>query len=160
MTRYHMRRKEKEITDQNLLKSLIIEGKYVTISMCRNNEPYIVTLSYGYDPDKKCLYFHCANEGLKIDFIKKNPLVCATIIKNRGYRMNECDHAYQSIIMRGNLVIIKNIEEKKHGFHVLINHLEKNPEPIKKKHLDDNKSYLNSYTLRLDIEEVSGKTNI
>ena len=154
-----MRRKEKEITDENLLKTLIIEGKYVSISMCRENEPYIVTLSYGYDPDKNCLYFHCANEGLKIEFIKKNPLVCATIIKDSGYKMNECDHAYQSIIMRGNLVIINSIEEKKHGFDVLISHLEENPEPIKKKHLSDKKSYVNSCILRLDIEEVSGKTN-
>ncbi|GAH11801.1 unnamed protein product, partial [marine sediment metagenome] len=24
-------------------------GKFSTISMCRNDEPYIVTLSYGFD---------------------------------------------------------------------------------------------------------------
>ncbi|MHA1671387.1 MAG: pyridoxamine 5'-phosphate oxidase family protein [Promethearchaeota archaeon] len=160
MTRYHLRRKEKEITDKNLLDTIIIEGKYVTISMCRESEPYVVSLSYGYDREKNCLYFHCANEGLKIEFIKTNPLVCATIIKDRGYKMNECGHAYQSIVLRGNLIIIENIEEKKHGFDVLINHLEENLEKMKTKHLNNEKSYVNTCMLRLDIEEISGKVNI
>ena len=159
MPKYHMRRKEKEITDHNLLNTIIIEGKYVTISMCRENEPYIVSLSYGYDQDKNCLYFHCANEGLKIEFIKANPLVCATIIKDNGYKMKDCDHAYQSIVMRGKLIIIENLEEKKHGFDVLISHLEDNPEQMKKKHLNNEKNYLNTCMLRLDIEEISGKAN-
>ncbi|MBY9018544.1 MAG: pyridoxamine 5'-phosphate oxidase family protein [Candidatus Lokiarchaeota archaeon] len=159
MTKYHMRRKEKEITEKDLLNTIIIEGKYVTISMCRKDEPYIVSLSYGYDQDKNCLYFHCANEGLKIDFIKTNPLVCATIIKDRGYKMNECDHAYQSIVMRGKLISIENLEEKKHGFDVLISHLEENTDRMKKKHLNNEKSYVNTCILRLDIEEISGKVN-
>jgi len=159
MPKYHMRRNEKEITDKILLNTIIIEGKYVTISMCRKNEPYIVSLSYGYDQDKNCLYFHCAHEGLKIEFIKTNPLVCATIIKDSGYKMNDCDHAYQSIIMRGKLIIIENLEEKKHGFDVLISHLEDNPEQMKKERLNDEKSYVNSFMLRLDIEEISGKVN-
>ncbi len=154
-----MRRKEKEITEKDLLNTIIIEGKYVTISMCRKDEPYIVSLSYGYDQDKNCLYFHCANEGLKIDFIKTNPVVCATIIKDRGYKMNECDHAYQSIVMRGKLIIIENLEEKKHGFDVLISHLEENTDRMKKKHLNNEKSYVNTCMLRLDIEEISGKVN-
>ncbi len=154
-----MRRIEREITDKNLLNAILIEGRYVTISMCRESEPYIVSLSYGYDQKKNCLYFHCANEGLKIEFIKTNPLVCATIIKNCGYKTNECNHMYQSIVIRGNLSIIENFEEKKHGFDVLINHLEENPELIKQKHLNNEKSYTNSYILRLDIEEISGKEN-
>lgn len=154
-----MRRKEKEIIDKNLLYKIIIEGKYITLSMCRESEPYIVSLSYGYDHDKNCLYFHCANEGLKIEFIKTNPLVCATIIKDCGYKMNECNHAYQSIVIRGKLIIIENLEEKKHGFDVLISHLEENPEKMEKKHLNDEKSYVNTCMLRLDIEEISGKIN-
>ena len=154
-----MRRNEKEITDGNLINTIIREGKYITISMCRESEPYIVTLSYGYDSDKNCLYFHCANEGLKLKFIKTNPLVCATIIKDYGYKMNECDHAYHSIVIRGKLIILDNLEEKIHGFGVLISQLEENPELIKKKHLDDKNSYINSFMLRLDIEEISGKNN-
>jgi len=154
-----MRRKEKEITDENLINSILIAEKYVTISMCRNSEPYIVTLSYGYDPDKKSLYFHCAKEGLKIDFIKINPSVCASIIRDMGYKTNDCDHAYQSIIIRGKLTIIKDIEGKKHAFDILMNHLEENPEKMKNKHLNNEKSYVNTCILRLDIEEISGKIN-
>lgn len=52
------------------------------ISMCREDEPYIVTLSYGYDIENNTLFFHCSPIGLKIDFIKSNPMVCGTIIEN------------------------------------------------------------------------------
>ena len=46
MTRYHMRRKEKEITDNKEILDIIKKGKFTSISMCKENEPYIITLSY------------------------------------------------------------------------------------------------------------------
>jgi uncharacterized protein len=62
MERYHMRRKDRQITDKDELSEILTQGKYAIISMCRDNEPYIVTLSYGYDKAKNALYFHT---GLK-----------------------------------------------------------------------------------------------
>ena len=49
MGRYHMNKSEREITDKNELIEIIKHGRFTSISMCRNNEPYIVTMSYGYD---------------------------------------------------------------------------------------------------------------
>jgi len=49
MVNYHMNKKEREIVDRNVLIGILKQGKYATVSMCRDNEPYIVTLSYGYD---------------------------------------------------------------------------------------------------------------
>jgi uncharacterized protein len=152
-----MRRKEKEIKNNSIFVEIIKSGKYTTISMCRENEPYLVTLNYGFDTLKNSLYFHCANEGTKLDFIKENSNVCATIIEDRGYKMNECNHAYRSVILRGKMKIVKDILEKEHGFDVLLHHLEENPEILKKKLFKANEPYERTSILRMDIESIQGK---
>lgn len=124
--------------------------------MSKENEPYIITLSYGYDQDNNALYFHCATEGQKIDFIKSNPYVCGTIIEDNGYE-DGCGQAFRSIVYRGNITVIKDIEEKKHGFEIIIDHLEKNPGETKKKLLTSEDTYIKPAILRLDITEISCK---
>jgi nitroimidazol reductase NimA-like FMN-containing flavoprotein (pyridoxamine 5'-phosphate oxidase superfamily) len=157
MPKYHLHRKEKEITDQNEMIEFLKQRKYATIAMCRENEPYIVTLNYGYDKDGNALYFHCALEGLKRDFIKRNPSVCATVIEDRGYKMGECDHAYRSVVIWGRMQAVEDFHEKKHALDVMLNHLEDEPEGIKQRSLKSDEVYHQVGILRLDIEEMTGK---
>ena len=49
MDRYHMRRQDRQINDETELSEIICRGKFAVLALCRNDEPYIVTLSYGYD---------------------------------------------------------------------------------------------------------------
>lgn len=71
MTRYHLQKKEREIKDTKELQAIIKKGKYTTIALCRNNEPYIVTLSYGYDELKNDKYYK--NLGiLRLDIVEMN----------------------------------------------------------------------------------------
>ena len=151
-----MRRVEKEIKDKKDLIEILKGGKYTVISMCKENEPYIVTLSYGYDESKHALYFHCAKEGQKIDFIKVNPSVCGTVIEDNGYEKG-CAQAFRSVVFRGKMAAIDDLDEKKKGFEVLLNQLEKDPKTIKNKFLKKDETYENSGMLRLDISEISGK---
>ena len=157
MAKYHMNRKDREIINLKEIFEILQEGKYAVISMCRDNEPYIVTLNYGYDNDKNTLYFHNAFEGLKIDFIKYNPNVCATVIEDRGYIMNECAHAYRSVVFWGKMSIVEDIVEKKHAMEILLNHLEDNPSIIEERSLKNDKVYSELGILRLDIMEITGK---
>ncbi|NVM16264.1 MAG: pyridoxamine 5'-phosphate oxidase family protein [Candidatus Lokiarchaeota archaeon] len=159
MQSYHMQKKERKITDKNKLEQILKKGEYVTIAMCKMDEPYIVTLSYGFDEEQNALYFHSAKLGLKIDILKENPNVCATIIEDLGYIKSACSHKYRSIVFWGEMVIIKDIEEKKHGFDVLLNHLEENPSKMKKKFLKDENSYVDTTIMRLDIKKVTGKAS-
>ncbi len=156
MTKYHIRRVEKEISDKEDLTAILKSGKYTTISMCKENEAYLVTLSYGYDEGKDALYLHCAKEGQKIDFIKSNPIVCGTVIEDNGYE-DGCGQAYRSVVFRGKINIVEDLQEKKYGFRILINQLEGDPQAIKNKFLKEDKTYENSGMLRLDISEISGK---
>jgi nitroimidazol reductase NimA-like FMN-containing flavoprotein (pyridoxamine 5'-phosphate oxidase superfamily) len=72
---FHVRRKDREITDSDALKQVLKSTKYVTIALCMDNEPYLVSLSHGYDEPRNCLYFHCADEGKKLVYLKANSKV-------------------------------------------------------------------------------------
>ena len=157
MQKYHMNKREREITDKKEIDEILKKGKYAVISMCRDNEPYIVTLSYGYDKDENALYFHSALKGLKLDFIKRNPLVCATVIEDGGYKKDQCGHAYRSVVFWGNMSVVDNLEEKKKGMEVLLNHLEDTPGPIKERKLKNDKVYSKMAVLKLEILQISGK---
>jgi nitroimidazol reductase NimA-like FMN-containing flavoprotein (pyridoxamine 5'-phosphate oxidase superfamily) len=133
-------------------------GKYATLSLCRDNEPYIVTLSCGYDEQSNSLYFHCAKEGLKLDFIKANARVCATIIEDGGYIPNECGHWYKTVVFWGNIQIISDVYEKREGMKILLNQLETDA-AVKSKKLDAPSSlYDTMEVLKLEITEIHGKS--
>jgi uncharacterized protein len=69
-----MRRKDKEIQDQDLIGQIIAQAQVCRLGLCRDGIPYIVPLSFGYDG--QFIYFHTAREGMKIDFIAANNQVC------------------------------------------------------------------------------------
>ncbi len=155
--RYHLQKKEREIKDPNELLAIIKRGKYLTIALCRNNEPYIVTLSYDYDEEQNVFYFHSRQKGLKGEFLKSNPNVCATVIEDRGYLMDECAHEFRSVVIWGRMCFVEEMEEKKHAMDVLLCHLEENPGKIKRESLSNDAVYRHLAMLRLDVTEINGK---
>ena len=69
---FHVRRKDREITDPGEMNQVLKSAKYVTVALCMDNEPYLVSLSHGFDEKQTCLYFHCATEGKKLVYLKSN----------------------------------------------------------------------------------------
>ncbi|MGB2988540.1 MAG: pyridoxamine 5'-phosphate oxidase family protein [Candidatus Zixiibacteriota bacterium] len=157
MPRYHMNKTEQEIADRDSLVDILKRGKYAIIAVCREGEPYIVTLNHGYDERRNALYFHCALKGLKIDFVRHNPDVCATVIEDGGYKMGRCEQAYRSVVFWGKMHVVEDLEEKKYGIDVLLNHLEDEPDQVKERSLKSDDAYEGVGILRLDIKEITGK---
>jgi uncharacterized protein len=157
LIRYHMRRQDRQITDENELREILLQGKYVVIAMCRDNKPYIVTLSYGYDESQNALYLHTGLNGLKMDILKHNSNVCATIIDDRGYIMDDCGHEYRTIVIDGKISFVMDLEDKMHGMDVILNHLEDNPSMIKERSLRNVEMYNSISILKLDLAGMTGK---
>lgn len=158
MQQYHLHnRPNREIKSDSEIDEILKNGKFAVISMCRDNEPYIVTLSYGFDSDSKSLYFHCAPQGLKLDFIGVNSQVCATVVEDGGYVTYECGHNYRTVVFWGIMTIVRELDEKIHGMSVLLNHLESDNVVIKDKLLKSNDYYSKMVVLKLDITQIHGK---
>ena len=151
-----IRRKEKEIKDIEEIKRVLGSTQYMTIAMCDNNQPYLVTLSHGYDSEKNCLYFHCAPQGKKINILESNNKIWGQVIVDYGYVQGKCDHLYVSVHFTGRVIFIEDLEEKKHALEVMIRQLEKNPEEVMAKQMGED-SVKNVKIGRIDIKNFSGK---
>jgi nitroimidazol reductase NimA-like FMN-containing flavoprotein (pyridoxamine 5'-phosphate oxidase superfamily) len=151
---FHVRRKDREITDQNEMQQILKTTKYVTIALCIDDQPYLVSLSHGYDQTQNCLYFHCAPEGKKLIYAQTNPNVWGQAVLDFGVT-DECDYAYTSVHFQGKLTLINDLTEKKHAMDVLVRQVSLNPEAklakIKPEKLD--KTTMG----RIDISYMSGK---
>ncbi|QJB57215.1 pyridoxamine 5'-phosphate oxidase family protein [Pseudodesulfovibrio sp. zrk46] len=69
-----MKRSEKEISDIDAIKDIIHRSEVMRLGLCKEGMPYVVPLSFGYDGNK--LFFHCAKEGMKTDYLNANNKVC------------------------------------------------------------------------------------
>lgn len=152
---YHMRREDKEITDKATLQKILKKTQYVTLAMSRGNEPYLVSLSHGYDENRNCLYFHCASEGKKLDFLKANPNVWGQVVLDFGYVQGECDYRYASVHFKGKVRFISDLEEKVQAVKIMTEQLDKNPEQRMERL---NREKLKTITVgRIDIDVMTGK---
>jgi len=152
---YHMRRKELEITDPATLKKILKSAKYITIALVKDNQPYLVSLSHGYDEDNNCIYFHCANEGKKIDYLKANNVVWGQAVLDGGYQEEECNHFFATTQFRGRVTFLKTIKEKQKAAEVMIKQLNKKP----KKMITDTTPEKLKTTIfgKINIEYMTGK---
>lgn len=148
---YHPRRSDRAITEPGRIDALLREGRYCTIAL-HDGEPYAVTLSYGYDPSASRLYFHCADEGRKIDAVAMNPRACASVVLDRGYKHGECAHPYESVVLHGTMRIVQDAQEKLHGLRVLVEHLEDDPDSFAQMGLADPARVGGVTALAFDIE--------
>lgn len=153
--KYHVRRRDKEITDIEAMKKVLKTTKYVTLALSMNDEPYLVTLSHGYDERHNCIYFHCAKEGKKIDYIRANDKVWGQAFIDHGYAEGKCNHIYTSVHFSGRITLIDDLEEKRKAMECMMRQLEKDPEPTIARLKPER---LGSTAMgRVDIDYMSGK---
>ena len=151
-----IKRKEKAITDVDEMKEILLKAQYVTLAMSKENQPYLVTLSHGYDPEKGVIFFHCASEGKKIDYLTSNDVVWGQALIDHGYAQGACDHLYATTQFKGKVSFIHDLEEKRQALINMIQKLDDNPQEIIKTQLKE-KSVAKVTIGRIDIEYMTGK---
>lgn len=121
-----MRRKDREVTDSNVINEILRECKTCRVAMVDEGEPYVVPLSYGYELSGRMLtlYFHCAWEGRKLDILKKNNRVCFEISKEGKplQAQTPCNFGYyfSGIMGYGNVELVEDAKEKCEALSLLM----------------------------------------
>ena len=123
-----MRRHDRQITDQDKIRDVILNSQCCRLGFYDNGEVYIVPLSFGYveENDKQIFYFHSAGQGRKVDLIASGPKVGFEL--DTGYRLqadgpaHECTAAFQSVIGTGEVTFVTNPEEKLRGLNSIMEH--------------------------------------
>jgi nitroimidazol reductase NimA-like FMN-containing flavoprotein (pyridoxamine 5'-phosphate oxidase superfamily) len=148
-----MRRADKEITDRNLIDSIIHKSLVCRIAMSDGETPYVVPLSFGYDGNN--IYLHGAKEGRKIDILKRNPKVCFEFETEcevlPAERACSFTMRYRSVIGYGNACFLEDSEEKIAAMRIIMRHY-----TDKTFILTDN-DVENITVIRVDIEQIAGK---
>ena len=89
-------------------------GQYCHIGMANDQQPYVVTVNYGWD--NEYLYFHSSQKGKKVDMIAKNPNVCFEVNYGGEVYSNKqaCNWGtkFRSITGFGKAVLITDEKEK------------------------------------------------
>ncbi len=95
-----MRRKDRQMSQETAIE-LLERGEYgVLSSVDEDGQPYGVPVNYVFD-GKDSIYFHCAQEGHKLDNLRSNPKVSFTIVGNHQIMDWIFSTAYESVILFG-----------------------------------------------------------
>ena len=109
-----MRRKEKEITDDAEIESIIKNSLVCRLAM-------VDDLCFGFK--EGVLYFHSAKEGKKIEILKQNNSVCFEFDIGTEVKTGKtaCDWGlkYRSVIGFGKADIIEDHEEKRSVLEII-----------------------------------------
>jgi len=151
-----MRRVKQEISGRAIIDKVLSSSEICRLGFMDNDRPYILPFNYGYQDN--CIYIHCANEGKKIDLIKKNNNVCIEIEQIARIERYEkaCKWAtrYRSLIGYGTVEIITDYEQKRKGLDVIMKHNGAN----ETHDLNYEKNQVDSMSiLKVKITEITGK---
>ncbi len=119
-----MRRKDREITNQAEIEAVLKKAFVCHLGLADGDQPYVVPMNYGYEDGH--IYLHGADEGKKIDILKKNDKVCfemelfqSEIIKG-GDQPCDWGTAFRSVIGFGTAKLLENVEDKTRALNVIL----------------------------------------
>ncbi|MCR4415052.1 MAG: pyridoxamine 5'-phosphate oxidase family protein [Thermoguttaceae bacterium] len=153
---YHLRRVERDMPDRAEQLAVLRAQKYLSLAMCRDNQPYLVSLNYAFSEEEHCFYVHSAPEGRKLDYLRANPKVFGQVIEDRGYVVGKCAHAYRSVMFQARAEFVEAIEEKRRALSQMIDHADPDPAPLRER-LVATSDLKHVVVLRLVIEWMTGK---
>ena len=150
-----MRRRDKEVTDKKAIEDIILNAVVCKLAMCDGHHPYIVPLCFGFKDNT--LYFHSAQEGKKIDMLKKNPNVCfefdifTQVIKSA--KACKWGMKYRSVIGYGKASFITNDDLKRQAFDIIMNQYENGAFTY------EDALISSTVIIKVDIESMTGKAS-
>jgi nitroimidazol reductase NimA-like FMN-containing flavoprotein (pyridoxamine 5'-phosphate oxidase superfamily) len=115
--------------------------------------PYTVPLSYVYK-DRK-LFFHCANEGHKIDGIKKNDKVTFCVIEKDEVIQSKFTTHFRSVIVFGRAKILTEDSERQYALESLVEKY--SPDYIEEGKREIEGDWNRVYVVEVKIEHMTGK---
>lgn len=149
-----MRRKDKEIQDRDLIEQIMSKAQVCRLGLCKDNMPYIVPMAFGYDG--KFIYFHTADEGMKLEYMNSNNQVCFELEHDVKIIPNEkaaCKwtFSFYSVIGFGTVEGIEDPELKIHAMSEIMKH-------YSDRKWDFDETLVQNIRLwRISIDRISGK---
>jgi len=149
-----MRRNDKKIESREQIDEVIRASNVCRIAYANGNIPYITPVSFGYDGE--AIYIHSAEEGKKIDFLRKNNYICFEFESDVSTVTDEkvaCKWTatFKSVIGYGRMVQLTNDGQKEYALNEIM-------KQYSGKSWEFNEKSLQNVALwKIEIDELSGK---
>jgi hypothetical protein len=105
---------DRAIEDTAEIAKIMKNAQVGRLGLSMNEQPYVVPVNFAFDHER--IYFHCADTGMKLDFLRNNTRVCFEVDENLGTvpGATPClfGTAYRSVIAFGVARILSDSEEK------------------------------------------------
>ncbi len=154
-----MRRTDRELRDPEEIRAILEKADTCHLALADNDTPYLVTLNYGLRRGERLgLYFHCANEGRKLDMLRRNNRVCFGADVDREFFRSDtgtscgCSMRFRSVVGSGRVTFVTDPAEKLEGLTAILHHFTPGVEPRFTEAM-----LAKTTVLRLDVEEIAGK---
>lgn len=154
-----MRRKDREVTDFAEIIDILERCNTIRLGIHGTDAPYIVPLSFGLEVigNKPIVYFHCAQEGLKIELLEKSSNVC--VEGDIFHKVEKTEHGittrYESIIAQGKCEFVTAPDDIKHGLRLINQHYGYGDYP-----LDRCNGLAHLKIGKITLHKITGKRNL
>jgi len=149
-----MRRAACEITERETIIRILQKCHVCRLGLVKDNVPYIVPVSFGYSDN--AIYFHSAQEGLKIEFIAAGNIACFEFelevgILTEGNKPCDWGFSYQSVVGHGRVREVTGHLDKVKGLNLIVKQYMEGEWPMAAPHVE------NTRVWQLVIESITGK---
>jgi uncharacterized protein len=150
-----MRRDMLECKDEQKINRFLQEALTGFLGLADGGEPYVVPLNFVWW--NGCIYVHGAEEGRKIDIIRRNPRVCFTVSEHIGTMVHpvpaKTSTAYMSVMIFGTAEIVSDLKEATRALDQLLGKYVPGyfDRPLSEKHVSSYRSSAGSATVVIKI---------
>lgn len=148
---------KKQQMTMNEAEKLLAKALTGRLSMCKDNQPYVVPVCFIYHRGK--IFFHSALKGRKMDFMRANPTVCFQVDEHSLVTSSKpCNFTmhYHSVVATGRVRFLTDSKEKLRILKMLVHKYEGG----------NLAEFLNEEMTRrvevgeISVVEISGKKNV
>jgi len=151
-----IRSKESAVSAKRTIE-ILKKGSYGVLSTIdKNGCPYGIPLNYSYW--NKCICFHCAQQGHKLENIDFSDKVSFCVVTKSDVLANEFDTDYESVIAFGSAVEVTDSSQKKDILMSIINKYSAD-------YIESGKNYMKKYwdetkVIKIEINHLTGKARV
>ena len=147
-----IKKKKRELNKEDTIEVLIKGREGVLSTISENGYPYGLAVNYAYY--NNCIYFHCSNNGHKLDDINLNNKVSFFVSSDVKVIPENFTTYYKSAVVFGHASIVTDDEKRDAiiaiGKKYCANYMKKGLNYIDKS--------LNNFTMvKIDIDHLTGK---
>ena len=156
-----IRRQDRAITDDAWIVDFLRKADYGVFATCKDGQPFTVARNFAYDPEAHAIYFHGARKGRTFENVGAGTKVNLNVSEMGEWivaeRAMNFGVKYKGVVVFGNLTVVDDQIEAKHGLQMLMDKHFPHLRPGVDYEPANDEDLKVTAVFRMDIEAWSGK---